>query len=101
MQYSSQYKQLALDTFKSSLESLPKNNRWVKLGDTLPWDEIEKVYNVRLNNQHGGAGNKPARVIIGALLVKHKIEPVRRGDNPSHTGESLYAVYARFKRVYR
>ena len=73
MQYSSQYKQLALDTFKSSLESLPKNNRWVKLGDTLPWDEIEKVYNVRLNNQHGGAGNKPARVIIGALLVKHKM----------------------------
>ncbi len=73
MQYSSQYKQLALETFKSSLESLPKNNRWVKLGDTLPWDEIEKVYNVRLNNQHGGASNKPARVIIGALVVKHKM----------------------------
>jgi len=55
------------------LSDLPKENRWVKLGDSLPWNEIEKIYNTRLNNAHGGAGNKPARVIIGALLIKHKM----------------------------
>jgi hypothetical protein len=73
MKYSSQHKQLIFDVFHSSLSELSKENRWVKLGDSLPWDEIEKIYNKRLNNTHGGAGNKPARMIIGAVLIKHKM----------------------------
>ena len=73
MKYSSQHKQLIFDVFHSSLSELSKENRWVKLGDSLPWDEIEKIYNRRLNNTHGGAGNKPARMIIGAVLIKHKM----------------------------
>lgn len=73
MNYSSQGKQLFIDDFKSSLEGLNKSNRWVQLGDTLPWDEIEKLYNKRLNNGKRGAGNKPARMIIGALVIKHKM----------------------------
>ena len=39
----------------------------------LPWEEIENIYNTKLNNTHKGARNKPARVIIGALLIKHKM----------------------------
>jgi hypothetical protein len=73
MKYSSQGKQLSIDLFRSSLEGLSKSNRWVQLGDTLPWDEIERLYNGRLNNGKRGAGNKPARLIIGALLIKHKM----------------------------
>lgn len=73
MNFSSQGKQLLIDDFKSSLEGLNKSNRWVQLGDTLPWDEIEKLYNKRLNNGKRGAGNKPARMIIGALVIKHKM----------------------------
>lgn len=73
MKYISQGKQLSIDTFRSSLECLSKSNRWVQLGDTLPWDEIERLYNHRLNNGKRGAGNKPARLIIGALLIKHKM----------------------------
>ena len=73
MKYSSQYTQLSLDAFKSSLEGLPKTNRWVQLGDRLPWDKIERIYNARLNNKIRGAGNKPARLIIGAVLIKHKM----------------------------
>ncbi len=38
----------------------------------LPWEEIENIYNTKLNNTHKGARNKPARVIIGALLIKPK-----------------------------
>ena len=73
MKYISQGKQLSIDTFRSSLEGLSKSNRWIQLGDTLPWDEIERLYNHRLNNGKRGAGNKPARLIIGALLIKHKM----------------------------
>lgn len=73
MNFSSQGKQLCIDDFRSSLEGLNKSNRWVELGDTLPWDEIEKLYNKRLNNGKRGAGNKSARMIVGALVIKHKM----------------------------
>ena len=73
MKFTSQIKQLTFDELKSSLDNLPKSNRWVKLGDELPWDEIEKIYNARLNNDKKGAGNKPARLVIGALIIKHKM----------------------------
>lgn len=73
MKFSSQGKQLIIDAFRSSLDSLSKSNRWVQLGDTLPWPDIERLYNHRLNNGKRGAGNKPARMIIGALLIKHKM----------------------------
>ena len=74
MKYFSQnIKQLTLDTFRSSLESLPKDNRWIKIADSLPWHEIENLYNARLNNMERGAGNKPARMIIGALIIKHRM----------------------------
>lgn len=73
MKYTSQHKQLVLDPSWMTLNGLPKNNRWVKLGDSLPWDKIEQIYNSKLHNQKNGAGNKSARVIIGALLIKHKM----------------------------
>ena len=73
MKFTSQKKQLTLDLFRSSLQDLDKSNRWVMLGDLLPWAEIEKRYNSKLKNGVKGAGNKPARLIIGAMIVKHKL----------------------------
>lgn len=73
MKFSSQPKTIPLELFTPDLDQLPKHNRWVQLGDTLPWDKIELIYNSRLNNVNRGAGNKPARMIIGALLIKHKM----------------------------
>ena len=73
MRYTSQYKELPLDLFKSSLDGLDKRNRWVALGDSLPWAEIERVYNRRLGNQYAGAGNKPARMVVAACIIKHKL----------------------------
>jgi IS5 family transposase len=75
MKYTSQNKnrQLTLDIFRSSFENLDKSNRWVVLGDSLPWSGLERVYNSKLGNLRRGAGNKPARMVIGALIVKHKL----------------------------
>lgn len=72
MKYTSHLKQLSVDMFRSSFDDLDKNNRWVQLGDILPWTELEKIYNSRLDNEVKGAGNKPARMIIGACIIKHK-----------------------------
>ena len=41
--FSPKFKQLNLDLFRSSKEERNKNIRWVKLGDCLPWTELEKV----------------------------------------------------------
>ena len=73
MRYYSQGHQLTIEEFKGALSRLPKDNRWVKLGDSLPWDRIEKVYVSKLKNEKTGAGNLPARVVIGALIIKHKM----------------------------
>ena len=71
--YAPKYKQLDLGLLRSSLDELDKTNRWVALGDLLPWTELEKEYNSRLDNQKKGAGNKPARTILGAMIIKHKL----------------------------
>ena len=71
--YASHNKQLSLDLFRSSFDGLDKSNRWVSMGDLLPWPELEREYNSRLNNSDKGAGNKPARLILGAMLIKHKL----------------------------
>lgn len=73
MKYKSQGKQLTFEAFRSSLDNLPKFNRWVRMGDELLWDEIERYYNSRLDNRCMGAGNKPARMVVGTLIVKHKM----------------------------
>lgn len=65
--------QLTFDEMKGSLERLPKTNRWVQMGDALPWGEYEKVYNERLKNDKVGASNRPGRMVIAALIIKHKL----------------------------
>lgn len=37
--YTPKYKQLDLGLLRSSLDELDKTNRWVALGDLLPWTE--------------------------------------------------------------
>ena len=71
MKYYSQCRSHDLFELQKSLSGLSKSNHWVKLADHLPRDRIEMEYNKRLRNNHNGAGNKPARMVVGALIVKH------------------------------
>jgi len=71
MRFKPRYKQLTIDGFRSSLDGLDKTNRWVWLGDHLPWEDYEQQYGQKLNNQTVGAGAKPARMVIGAMVIKH------------------------------
>jgi hypothetical protein len=43
------------------------------LANLIPWDKIERIYYKSLRNQHSGEGSKPARMVIVALIIMHKI----------------------------
>ena len=92
MKYYSQYRSHDLFELQESLSGLSKSNRWVKLADHLPWDRIEKEYNKRLRNRHNGAGNKPARMVVGALIVKH-VEKLRDEKSIPAIQENSYMQY--------
>jgi len=66
-------KQLPLSGFKTPFEvCLDENNRWVKLAQVIPWDELANGYYSSLNATHGRP-TKDARVVIGAVIIKHKL----------------------------
>lgn len=92
MKFSSQIRQLTIDAFRSSLSGLDKQNRWVIWGDMLPWDKIEALYNQSLHNGKRGAGNKPARMIIGALIIKNKLN-LSNAETIQNIAENPYMQY--------
>lgn len=47
-------------------------NRWVKLGDSLPWDLLVNIYSGYFSD-FGSIGVNP-RIIIGSLIIKHKLK---------------------------
>ena len=64
--------QLSLDDFKLPFEGkLFAENRWVKMAQLIPWDEIEQDYARHFENDIGNVA-KPARIALGALIIKEK-----------------------------
>ena len=64
--------QLSFADFKTPFDqALDENNRWVKLATMLPWDSMCDAYNKHLSPM--GRPEKPARMVIGAVIIKHKL----------------------------
>lgn len=64
--------QLSIDDFMSNLgEKLDPNNSWVKLANDIPWDKFREIYNQTLRKDFGRPA-KDARLVIGAMIIKHK-----------------------------
>ena len=60
--------QLTLDDFKLPFEgNLSAENRWIKMTQLIPWDEIERDYARLFENDIGNVA-KPARMALGALI---------------------------------
>ena len=51
---------------------LDADNRWVKLAQCIPWDALSESYCRKMNADQGRPALK-ARVVIGALIIKHKL----------------------------
>ena len=72
IRYQSQ-KQQTLPGFETPFQTtLDKNNRWVKLSDCMPWDELAEGYYQKLSVKQGRPA-KDARLVIGAVIIKHKL----------------------------
>ena len=50
---------------------LDPDNRWVRWAQQIPWTELARIYHRSL--KAGGRPAKPARLVIGALIIKHRL----------------------------
>jgi len=66
-------RQLSLDEFDWPFQTaLDEDNRWVKLSQLIPWDDLAEAYYDGLNARRGRP-LKDARLVIGAVIIKHKL----------------------------
>ncbi len=66
-------KQLSLAEFDWPFQTaLDKNNRWVKMSECIPWDALAEGYYQGLTETQGRP-IKDARLVIGAVIIKHKL----------------------------
>lgn len=64
---------MVFDGFETAFENwLDPENRWVRLSGIIPWSELSEPYNQTLSN-HMGRPAKDARLVIGAVIIKHKL----------------------------
>ena len=72
IRYSSS-KQLSLVGFSLPFGGvLNPKNRWVKWSEFIPWDDLAACYYKTMNPEKGRPG-KDARLVIGAMIIKHKL----------------------------
>lgn len=84
--------QLTLAGFSHPFENdLSPDNRWVKLARIIPWDDLAKVYSRQLSDT-SGRRSIDVRMVIGAIIVKHKLGLDDRGT-VSMISENIYLQY--------
>ncbi|MBM3436492.1 MAG: IS5 family transposase [Bacteroidetes bacterium] len=67
------FRQISIEEFKTPFEiRLDKENRWVRLARIIPWDDLAGIYYKNLSKERG-APTIDARIVIGAMIVKHKL----------------------------
>lgn len=71
--------QLSIAAFKTPFQtSLSPDNRWVKLSKIVNWDKFAQQYISMMNQEFGRPGISP-RIVLGALIIKHKEKLDDRG----------------------
>lgn len=84
--------QLTMDGFETPFkQQLTKNNRWVRLGDLIPWDGIVAQYDKIFQSEEG----KPpinGRVVIGAVIIKHMLDITDR-ETINQIQENMFMQY--------
>jgi hypothetical protein len=74
-------KQISIEEFKTPFVKFcekSRENRWVKLANTLPWDDLASIYYKQMCSDNGAPGID-ARIVIGSIIIKHKMKLDDRG----------------------
>lgn len=86
-------KQLTIEGFETPFEQhLLKNNRWVILGNLIPWDEICAVYDKNFSLNQTGRKPLNGRIVIGSIIIKHLCELDDR-ETIDQITENVYMQY--------
>jgi len=86
-------KQLQFEKFKFSFEGeLRSDNRWVRLADLIPWEEIEDIYTSSLAGTGQGAPALSVRIALGALIIKERLK-VSDEETVEQIRENPYLQY--------
>jgi IS5 family transposase len=72
-------------------QHLNLNNRWVKLAHCIPWDKLANVYYRKMNSDFG-APSLDARMVIGAVIIKHMLNLDDR-EVVAQIQENMYLQY--------
>jgi len=65
--------QLSIEEFQTPLQrDLDPENRWVKLAKEIPWEKLALIYCKKMHQKMGARSIAP-RIVIGAMIVKHKL----------------------------
>jgi len=70
---------------------LRSDNRWVILAGQIPWPEIERTYGQQFCDDNGAAA-KPARMALGALIIKERLGVTDR-ETVEQIRENPYLQY--------
>ena len=70
---------------------LDPDNRWVKLSECMPWDDLAQSYHKKLSSTLGRPA-KDARIVIGAVIIKHKLS-VSDDETVEQIRENPYLQY--------
>jgi IS5 family transposase len=83
---------MTIEEFRTPFKvNLDKANRWIKLGESLPWDALASIY-YRSMSSDMGAPAIDARVVIGAMIIKHKLKLDDR-ETIETIRENMYMQY--------
>lgn len=72
-------------------QELDLDNRWIKFSKILPWNKLNGYYYSRMDKKMG-AGTIDARIVLGALLIKHH-EDLSDEGTIENIKENLYMQY--------
>ncbi len=78
---------------------LRQDNRWVVLGDIIPWDEVEKRYAPLFSSENGRPA-LPVRVALGAMVIKERLK-ISDEETVDQIRENHYLQYFLGYEAYR
>ena len=84
--------QLTLAGFETPFEQkLSKDNRWVKLGNLIPWDNIVNYYDKLFTSKEGRPPIN-GRVVLGCIIIKHMLNLTDR-ETIEQVRENMFMQY--------